>query len=201
MSVRIEPDPDGTDYYGVTLMPRTYAIFGILSATKESAGRCCNSPGVASRPKEARVRTHPTPAERFVAKYRVDPTTGCHVWTAATCPTNGPRGVFRWNNKQGYAHRFAYEQMHGPIPVGLVIDHLCRNPLCVNPDHLEAVTNRENILRGIHPNAVTHVSGVCRNGHSDFRVMANGRMRCRPCLNEWQRERARRRRIELEEAS
>lgn len=46
------------------------------------------------------------------------------------------------------AHRIAYEMLIGPIPEGLVIDHLCRNKSCVNPAHLEAVSQRENVLRG-----------------------------------------------------
>ena len=52
-----------------------------------------------------------------------------------------------------YAHRWAWEQAKGPIPKGLVVDHLCRVRWCCNPDHMELVTNRENILRGISPSA------------------------------------------------
>lgn len=65
------------------------------------------------------------------------------------------------------AHRFIYEQLEGPIPTGLQLDHLCRNRTCVNPDHLEPVTLQENISRGLtgkvnHRNSVkTH----CPNGH------------------------------------
>jgi HNH endonuclease len=45
-------------------------------------------------------------------------------------------------------HRFAYEQLVGPIPAGLVLDHLCRHRLCVNPNHLEPVTNADDLRRG-----------------------------------------------------
>lgn len=57
-------------------------------------------------------------------------------------------------------HRVVYEYFKGAIPDGLVIDHLCRNPSCCNPSHLEAVTNRENVLRGLI-GMKTH----CKNGH------------------------------------
>lgn len=50
--------------------------------------------------------------------------------------------------KMVHAHRFSYEVVKGKIPDGLVIDHLCRNSKCVNPDHLEPVTQKENIIRG-----------------------------------------------------
>ena len=56
-------------------------------------------------------------------------------------------GVFMLNGKQLKAHRFMYEQVHGPIPEGLVIDHRCSNPSCVRPDHLDAVTQGENVQR------------------------------------------------------
>ena len=69
----------------------------------------------------------------------------CWIWTKST---NGKYGTIKVDRFK-YAHRFSYEIHKGPIPAGLVIDHLCRTWLCVNPDHLEAVTNRENLNRGV----------------------------------------------------
>lgn len=80
---------------------------------------------------------------------------GCWVWQGAVVTNvrgTHPYGkvVKRIDSKDVtyLAHRIAYEQAVGPIPKGLVIDHLCRNTLCVNPDHLEAVTQRVNVARG-----------------------------------------------------
>lgn len=88
------------------------------------------------------------------------------------------------------AHRIAYEIVIGPIPDGLVIDHLCRIPACVNPAHLEPVTSRENVLRG--KVSALRESDYCRNGHpvnAENSYMRDGRWRCcRAC--------ARRRRAE-----
>lgn len=63
------------------------------------------------------------------------------------------------------AHRVAYEAARGPIPDGLVLDHLCRNRGCVNPSHLEPVTHRTNILRGVSPSARNARRTLCDEGH------------------------------------
>lgn len=89
--------------------------------------------------------------------------TGCWQWTGYIC-SDGYGGMKR-SGKLVRAHRLSYEAFKGPIPSGLSIDHLCRNKLCVNPEHLEAVSIRENTLRGIGPSAENARKMFCINGH------------------------------------
>lgn len=83
---------------------------------------------------------------RFLAK--VDKSGDCWEWTAAKEPAGyGMFSIARCQSRR--AHRISYELFVGPIPDGLVIDHLCRNKGCVNPEHLEPVTGGENSRRGL----------------------------------------------------
>jgi len=78
-------------------------------------------------------------------RYRVDAATGCWNWLGYINPDG-----YGWTKVKGramFAHRFHYEEVKGPVPEGLELDHLCRNGACVNPDHLEAVSHTENIRR------------------------------------------------------
>jgi len=90
----------------------------------------------------------------------------------------------RVNSKQVQAHVLSYETNVGPVPDGMVLDHLCRNKACVNPSHLEAVTIRVNTLRGIGPSALNAKKTSCPVGHEysgdNLRVF-NGRRICRTC--------------------
>lgn len=96
------------------------------------------------------------------------------------------------------AHRFMYRLLRGEIPAGLQLDHLCRVRHCVNPWHLEAVTARVNVLRGIGPTAQNAQKTRCPLGHplSDENTYRNaqGERRCRICRRSSQ-ERYKRRRM------
>ena len=83
----------------------------------------------------------------------------CIEWTGAV----DRDGYGRSNRK--LVHRVAYEKAYGPIKAGLTIDHLCRNRRCINPLHFEAVTRRENTMRGIGPTALNARKSACVNGH------------------------------------
>lgn len=85
------------------------------------------------------------------------------------------------------AHRIAYEIYKGPIPKGLTIDHLCRNTICTNPEHLEAVTLRTNILRGESPIAYHAGSTHCPRGHSYDNIRRNGERECLRCKRGYDR--------------
>lgn len=106
---------------------------------------------------------------------------GCWVWTGGKNP-NG-YGSMTINQRKVLAHRFAYENFRMPIPPELELDHLCRNPSCANPFHLEPVTHSVNILRGKSFNKnKTH----CINGHEytteNTFLKRGGRAReCRTC--------------------
>ena len=82
------------------------------------------------------------------------------------------------------AHRLSYEMFKGPIADGMVLDHLCRNRKCVNPCHLEQVTQRENVLRGDAPSAVRARRARCPRGHTYNMKINNSKSRwCRICYN------------------
>ncbi len=88
---------------------------------------------------------------------------GCIIWTGTKTKEGYGFIVAEGTNKS--THRVAYELAKGVIPDGLFIDHLCRNPSCINPDHLEAVTQKINNLRGMSPWAINARKTHCNKGH------------------------------------
>lgn len=101
---------------------------------------------------------------RFMAKVqKPEASDGCWMWTSYK--NRRGYGMFSLGGRSGrpvLAHRFAYFHLVGPVGEGLHLDHLCRNPACVNPAHLEPVTARENCRRSpIHNGSKTH----CPKGH------------------------------------
>lgn len=130
--------------------------------------------------------------ERIEQNIRRDPETACWIWTAARARTKG-YGDTRFNGKTRRAHRVIYELLRGPIPHGLTLDHLCRNRACVNPDHLEPVNIRVNILRGDSPSAINARKPTCKAGHpytpENTHIDPEGRRICRECVRARERER------------
>lgn len=123
----------------------------------------------------------------------VEKTPTCWLW----------KGRVKAGNQQGYgalslwgdeftAHRVSYELSKGPIPKGLHIDHLCKNRLCVNPAHLEAVPCKVNILRGESPPARQARQTHCKRGHpfteATVKRGTGGSRQCRVCVSIREKE-------------
>ena len=101
--------------------------------------------------------------ERFLVSFDVEPSTLCWLWRKS--PNTSGYGSMHVNGRKAPAHRFSYQHFVGPVPDGLELDHLCRRPPCVNPDHLEAVDHRTNMLRGNGIGSMNASKEQCKNGH------------------------------------
>lgn len=134
-----------------------------------------------------------TTEERFWSK--VNKTESCWVWTGAKIRSKCAfYSSFKSRGKQRGAHRYSYELYHKrELSDAESIDHLCRNTLCVNPHHLEAVSPRENTLRGTGPSALNAKKTHCLRGHSltPENLLAQsektGWRLCKVCAREWAR--------------
>lgn len=93
-------------------------------------------------------------------------------------------------------HRAVWTALVGPLDGSLVIDHLCRNRACCNPDHLEPVPDSENWKRGYAPSRTYAERSTCKNGHdlndpANLRKNKTGARVCKTCYNEWQADKFR----------
>jgi hypothetical protein len=160
-----------------------------VSFTVEQRALCacgCNrsvSPGKTYRKGHARrIR------DRWIAEDR-GYSTPCWIWLLAR--NKKGYGVARVGTRMISAHRAVFEELQGEVPSGLQLDHLCRTHECVNPEHLEPVTARENILRGVGLSAVNARKNHCIKGH-EFTVENTyidtlGKRNCRRCRIERKR--------------
>jgi hypothetical protein len=123
---------------------------------------------------------------------QVNTETGCWEWTGRLNHAGYARARAVTNGPMWRIHRLTYVTFVGAIPEGLTIDHLCRVRKCVNPAHLEAVSQRENALRGDTVNAINLAKTHCPQGHpyddANTYVCPKGRRNCRTCTRRQKRE-------------
>ncbi len=123
--------------------------------------------------------------KRFTDRVAEQDRNGCAIWPG--CKDHMGYGRMGWHRSR-LVHRIAYEAVHGEIPDGLVIDHLCRTPSCVNPEHLEAVTQKENCKRGTAGEVTTARQASkthCPQGHpysgDNLYITKVGSRACKKC--------------------
>jgi len=182
------------EWCGIEFAPKTGSVYARQNQ------RFCSYLCSNGRTRET-YRTFVPDADRFWEKaehgtipaYRPD-LAPCWQWTAFI--NNDGYGIFGvYQAGPIGAHRWAYRYLIGEVPPGLELDHLCRNRACVNPLHLEPVTKRENVLRGMSSFAQKARQTHCKRGHpfdeANTRRVKNGLRACRACALASQRQRTR----------
>ena len=125
--------------------------------------------------------------QRLFAKIKISEN-GCWLWQASILKSGG-YGQISFGGKPCRAHVVAYELFNGPVPEGCELDHLCRTPACVNPEHLDPVTHRENLLRA--PSSIPAINSRkthCVKGHpydsANTYLSKLNQRRCRMCHSD-----------------
>lgn len=154
--------------------------------------------GAETLPPRANIEARLPEVEKLARRRRVTDR-GCWEWTGGT--NHIGYGVVTVRYRRYSPHRLSYQLAAGPIPYGMVIDHLCRNTLCFNPGHLEPVTMAENIRRSPLVGAKSH----CVYGHEyteeNTYITPAGARHCRECSRRRGRELRARRRANREATS
>ena len=165
------------------------ATHGCVGASQAAVKHCACGCGTAISDTKTWVHGHNVrrpEAERFWGKVTV--TGFCWEWNGAL---SYGYGSFRAGGRTGMAHRWAFTFLVGEIPDGADLDHLCRNTRCVNPDHLDPVSHRENMTRGFSATSAALraiARGVCMKGHiladvGTYSKRKNG-VRCAQCVRD-----------------
>ena len=130
----------------------------------------------------------PNPPEIIWSRYEENPASGC--WEYNMSRDRYGYGQISINGWRTRAHRIAFELAYGPLPEGMTINHKCAVRHCINPDHLEVMTPRENSLDAVarRPRPIE-----CKYGHRDYGMSPSGYRWCHTCDNEKKKRRNRER--------
>lgn len=157
--------------------------------------RQCCSPECALglRKRDEKARNQQQRGELLKRTFLLSTPKTCWPWLGSILD-NG-YGQVKDNGRGRLAHRYVYELFFGEIPEGLTLDHLCRNRVCVNPCHLEAVPIRENIMRGTGPSSENMRKTHCKRGHEftleNTKPASGGGRCCATCFREYDARRKR----------